>query len=129
MAEAIEHATIGDVFNVKEGLPEDQREAIDAYLSTFAKPKWGTKDGAPPTEPDITGITGERCTHCDARLSGFLGAFVFGIVYGEGICAECKWPVRAIHRIAAPTGGEDLVQFQMPLCYHPDFVERKKERT
>lgn len=120
---AVEKCSITDIFNVKDELPAELSAAINAYLAPFAKPIWGTKDGTPPTAPDLMGLTGERCLNCNASLSGFLGAFVFGIAHGEGRCSKCKWPIRAKHNIADPAGGEDIAQFPMMLCYHPEFVE------
>ena len=57
---------------------------------------------------------------CGAQLYGggimgaaFMSTFTWGLINGEGLCRECKYPTRMYHRF--PEGS-----FTFPLQYHPD---------
>jgi len=108
-----------DVFNVSPELPANVLAAIEAYLEPFAAPIW--PDGKPPEAPDIMGLKSQKCLECGAHQCGFLGAFSWGLAYGEGSCS-CGWPARAYHRIHDESG--EVVRFNLVLQYHPDYVER-----
>src|SRR5690348_12568982 len=75
-----------DLFAAKDGLPEEDKKALAAYFSQFAKP-----------------AEGGGCVCCGQRqgasnvLGAFLGEgkFVWGIAHGEGHCSTCGYPARA----------------------------------
>lgn len=83
----------------------ESMKSLDAYFASFTR-----DDG--------------KCICCGWKLGGFVGSFTWGLVHGEGHCARCRYPVRAIHRV------EGVVTLSMfPLPYHPSELsfDRAKE--
>lgn len=64
---------------------------------------------------------GRQCICCGRTLTGFLGAFEWGLAYGEGNCGGCGYPGRAIHRIDGVGTVSNVV-----LQYHPDELSFNK---
>lgn len=115
----IERMTAADIgITAAEDSPEAREliADIDAYLSIFAKPDImeGLKGG-----PFQSG----KCLKCGAPQGGLLGVFQWGYANGEGNCAKCGWPARAIHRIKSRDGKELFSRpFESILQYHPDEI-------
>ena len=87
-------------------------EAMEAYLNVFAPPAAG------------------KCLKCDARISGILGAFMWGMENGEGSCSNCNWPARGHHYPKMPDGSsvfEGSRPIVMVLQYHPDNVTFERD--
>lgn len=100
----------------------------------------------PCCEPDAAALEGLRpldeyfrhflppgpCVCCGAKQVGgivesLLGTtkFTWGMVHGEGFCADCKYPARAYHRDVGP-----IKFLPMILQYHPDeLTTRTTDRT
>ena len=74
---------------------EDAIKAIKDYLSHF--------------------VHSDKCLKCNAPVGGLLGRFEYGLVYGEGHCYECHYPMRAQHDIKGFGKMNNIV-----LQYHPD---------
>ena len=100
-------------------LPDAESEAaeltgvLDSYFELFARPV-RTEGGV------LAG--GLQCLKCGRPLNGLLGTFRWGIVNGEGACANCGWPARAFH---APKDGSGEIfdsRLEIILQYHPDDV-------
>lgn len=83
---------------------------LDGYFRDFAVPL-------------IDDDEHQSCHNCGVRLNGLLGQFTWGIVNGEGTCANCGWPCRAYHR-PKDEDGELIFNrtFEMILQYHPEDV-------
>ncbi len=65
-------------------------------------------------------IAGNKCPRCGSEIGGIFGSFMWGIANGEGMCANCKYPMRAIHRIKEVGTINNLI-----LAYHPSVLEDK----
>ncbi len=63
-------------------------------------------------------VSGDKCPQCDREFGGIFGSFVWGMAHGEGMCAECKYPMRAVHKIE---GLGTIRNFILP--YHPSVLE------
>lgn len=68
--------------------------------------------------------TDSKCVCCGWELTGFVGSFTWGLTNGEGFCGRCKYPARAIHRIAEVGTLRHFV-----LQYHPDELSFDDERA
>ena len=75
------------------------RKAIDEYLKDFAQ--------------------GPNCPQCGSVLGGLLGTFRFGLMFGEGHCVNCGYPVRAIHNTP------DIEGLSLLLPHHPSVLEER----
>ncbi len=64
-----------------------------------------------------------KCINCGRQQSGFLGAFSWGIIHGEGECANCGWPARAYHFVKMPDG--ETKRIAAVLQYHPNGLSVK----
>lgn len=65
-------------------------------------------------------IAGNTCPRCGREAGGIFGSFTWGVTNGEGMCAECKYPMRAIHRIKGVGTISNMI-----LAYHPSVLESK----
>lgn len=96
-------ATCSSLLIGTDGLSEDQRATINAYLVRFAA------------------VDGGKCLNCGTVQGGFaamiFGGFTWGIAYGEGACSVCGWPGRAIHRDIGIIKTMNII-----LQYHPDGI-------
>lgn len=91
------------LFTVREGeLPTEDRAEIDEYLSHFVAEK--------------------DCIACGKPVSGLFGCFKWGIKHGEGYCANCGYPMRALHYNVGC-----FEKFEKILQYHPDSLREKEE--
>ncbi len=93
------------------GISGDNEAAVEATLNHFRSVAHQFAD---------PGEKGE-CLNCGRQQGGFLGAFTWGIIHGEGSCV-CGWPARAYHFVKMPDGDEKRVQAL--LQYHPDGVSK-----
>lgn len=105
------------LLKVSGDVSEETIEALDSYFELFAQPALD-KQG----EPDEN----TPCLNCGAPLGGIFGVFRWGLVHGEGVCAECGWPARAIHQPKLPSGEIVCSLPFVVLQYHPDFVSSEK---
>lgn len=108
-AKALPRCTLADIFTIKDGLSDEDRRTLESYFAHFLPPKGpcvacGSKQGA----ADVIDI-----------LLG-KAKFTWGLVNGEGVCAECGYPARAYHRNVGP-----LEFLSVILQYHPDELERR----
>jgi hypothetical protein len=101
------HATVEDI-GTAGGAPE-ALEDLAVYLNHYAKPK-----------PKKEGWFGEAppCLVCDA-----VNSFEWGLVHGEGRCAECGWPATLYHFIKDRNGNDLATIRGVLLQYHPDSIE------
>lgn len=85
--------------------------AADEYLKHFVfgerDERWGVR----------------RCICCGAGLTGFIGAFQWGLAFGEGHCRSCGYPARGIHKIDG-VGTLDMFVLQ----YHPSGLSFGTEK-
>lgn len=96
-------ADFDSIFKIKKGeLPEEDREEIDEYLSHF--------------------VAENDCIACGEPVGGLFGHFKWGIVHGEGYCANCGYPMRAIHKSVGC-----FEKFEKILQYHPDSLRENEE--
>lgn len=65
--------------------------------------------------PDAHGT----CLNC-----GKSGTFTWGLVHGEGHCAECGWPARLYHFVKGTDGNETRIV--RLLQYHPDGIRLRE---
>ena len=72
-------------------------------------------------------MPGKQCPRCGAELAGLFGRFVYGIAHGEGQCAACAWPCRALH-FPRDSDGEKVFTgpVQYVLAYHPSVLRRER---
>lgn len=126
-AKNLPHATVASVgigVTVKDG--ETAPEAIELCAKLNA-------------ELDVyyhhfTPMVDHKCIGCGERLVGkdmveayILGCtFTWGLAHGEGYCAECGYPARAIHFIKFDN-EEGSLKFQRVLQYHPSELKHKDE--
>lgn len=108
------------LMSASDDTPQDTIDALDAYFSAFAQPI--RRDGDDTKEM--------LCIECDKPLTGLLsaflgGGFTWGLAHGEGHCAACHWPARGHHFIKHADGSDLMTVRNLPLQYHPDFVESK----
>jgi hypothetical protein len=129
-------ATDEDRQKFREGWAEGDLPKINAYLSGYVLGLVRGDGGAEVEDPG-------GCPCCLATLGGFLtGSFQWGIVYGQGSCSACGWPVTAYHRLWLDDRGGDRGQlltehrdspgepdltFNLLLPAHPDAVLLKGE--
>lgn len=119
-AEAINVCTIADVgLEITGADAPSLIEAINAYLSFFAKPVVGGSDGG-----FLFGK--QKCLKCGKTLGGLLGSFQWGLASGEGTCRGCGWPCR-IHHCPKDADGNIFVQpLMVILQYHPRHVTNQR---
>lgn len=103
-------------------ITEDDQSTIALYFSQFCQPEIKAKNG--DKKEFIV-----NCPQCKKRLNNPFyalangGGFTWGIIHGQGHCRECRWPCAGHHYIRSPD-GEDLVTIQnVPLAYHPEYVQ------
>lgn len=99
-----------DVFTIgADGDPVAAEQCMliaDRYLSQFVgRVIGGDANNCICCETPLTGIS---------LLGGIGGSFRWGIAHGEGSCARCGYPARAIHAIEGVARIANLV-----LQYHP----------
>jgi hypothetical protein len=117
-----EHMDWRTLISIGEDRPE-LVAALDEYFRPFAQRPFRLVDGK-------TLMDDFPCLHCGKPLTGTVAAlmgsgFVFGIMHGEGHCAECKWPGRAHHSLKIE--GVEFFNIQnVVLQYHPDFVRLRR---
>jgi hypothetical protein len=90
-------ATVEDRAGLERWWKEEGAK-IDTYLSSFVL-GLVLEDGK-----EVAGAGG--CPCCLAELGGFLGAFQWGLVHGEGTCSRCGWPVTAYHYLYLDDRGD-----------------------
>ncbi len=83
---------------------DDELARWDAYFSQFAK------------------LTDAKCLCCGTSLRcplgmGIFGGFEWGLAHGEGHCAMCRYPMRALHRVKDLGTIHNLI-----LPYHPSVL-------
>jgi hypothetical protein len=54
------------------------------------------------------------CVDCGRRLGGLLGSFRWGIVNGQGECAECGYPYVYYHRHEVELGETLVLKAWLP---------------
>jgi hypothetical protein len=111
----VEKLKYTEVVTVSDDTPDDIKEALDKYFSSFISLEEVCKDKN----------TNQTCYSCQSDLTGIFGTFQFGLVYGEGGCSKCLWPCRSIHHLIDNQGKEIGIIRNFVLQYHPDLVERK----
>jgi hypothetical protein len=84
-------------------------ERAALYLAAFLAPL-RTPD-AHPAEPSY-------CL-CGHPLTGLDGTFTWGLAFGEGFCALCHRPARALHVVRNPDGTELCRFAPLALLYAP----------
>lgn len=116
LRQTVEHCTVADIAEVKEGALPEVIEDINAYLRHFAKPK----------------MPHHQCLRCECPLTGgplgFLlgrGGFEWGIAHGHGHCRRCGWPATAHHTIKDRSGEALMTVRNLVLQQHPDDIEIK----
>ena len=67
----------------------------------------------------------DHCISCGRELGGWFGAFSWGIVNGEGKCANCGFPYRLYHRVEVEGVKATLTAF-VPLA---DIEETPDEQN
>lgn len=123
---AVEHISWRDVFSVPDGaepLSQAHQDALDAYLSAFAKPREGPNGEA-------------LCLGCGAKMKGGIEGYLLGggpgnatwewsLAHGECHCSQCGYPARALHYDIGGKGEDALIRrLTLTLQYHPDFMQR-----
>jgi hypothetical protein len=82
----------------------------EGYFKQFLFPRIG-KHGDP------------TCIGCGSLLTHMLlGTFTWGLVWGEGFCGACGYPIRYYHTITA----DRTQHIAIPLQYHPDLLSERK---
>ena len=97
------------------------RRIFDKYFSMFVCPK-----SASPEEGSWAAGR-QECVQCGRRLDGIIGMFQWGLQNGEGACAECGYPSRALHRIDDEEGKPFAELGFTILQYHPEGLEKREE--
>ena len=107
-----------------EDTPTEWIETLDKYFQVFATPDYIVDDDG------ITVLGARPCLRCQDPLVPSLieqllkrTGFTWGLVHGEGYCANCGWPARAHHYVKTPSGETICVLQHLPLQYHPDGIE------
>jgi len=108
--------------------PPDWIEALNKHFGVFAEPPHIIADDG------VTELSDRPCLRCKEPLIGSLvdqlfgtGGFKWGLVHGEGYCANCGWPARAHHYVKTASGEQICVLHNLPLQYHPDGIELRKK--
>lgn len=122
-----EHLDWRTIFTVAADAPDKTITALDAYFEPFAQPVFDGEDGM--SERPM------RCLNCGKALTGFFasmfggGGWEWGIAHGEGRCASCGWPGRAMHYINHADGTEVVSIRNLVLQYHPDVVSTRSKSS
>lgn len=95
---------------------EESIKALDKHFSQFVALE--IKDGE---------VQPQNCVNCGKQLTGFLGAFEWGIAHGYGHCSNCRWPGQAHHFIENEKGEQIATIHNVVLQFHPSFVQRRSE--
>lgn len=117
---AYEKVTWRDVFTVPDGAEPPSAtdiQALDSYLSAFAKPE--SKNGH------------ALCIGCGAKMLGGIDGYLLGgadgnatwewsLAHGECHCSRCGYPARALHYDIGGKGEDALIRrLSLTLQYHP----------
>jgi len=113
----VAHLDWRDLISAKDDTPAETIKALDAYFAPFA---------CRPADE------GQPCLECGKPLVGLAalllgGGFEWGLIHGEGHCANCKWPARAHHFIKDEAGDDVMTIRNFVLQYHPDVVSRRRK--
>ncbi len=92
------------IFAATDDAPEELTTALDEHFRHYCP------------APD--------CPKCEKALM-----FTWGLVHGEGHCANCGWPATGHHFIKDKAGKELASLRFFPLAVHPDFVTSKKKEA
>ena len=120
-----EHLDWRTIFKIAADAPDKTIAALDAYFEPFAQPVFDESMSEQPM----------RCLKCSKPLTGLFasmfggGGWEWGIAHGEGCCASCGWPGRAMHYINHADGTEVVSIRNLVLQYHPDVVSTRSKSS